>query len=333
MTRFVKKSLLGVTLIFGLLVILLIARLTVSPNPLFQLAKWIPVEAEITPPDLPPNAEESVRVVGNLEYSQAYDNSFLDLYLPAQQEGKVPVVVFLHGGGFFKGDKEMAKYFGPALSAGRYAFASLNYTLAPDATIFEQLKQVNEALRFLKEKALEYGLDLTQVNMAGSSAGGFLALQLLSSYFDPAYQQALALSPVSDIHFASILLYSAVYDLSVFQEANRNPATNYFLSKIGWGLTGRKNWQEDQEMAKLLNLTYYIADDFPPFFITDGNTRTFLTQAQAYAHQLTQHAIPNQTLFFSNSKKVKHGYQLQMDTEESRQAVEASLTFLEKWNQ
>ncbi|WP_348922639.1 alpha/beta hydrolase [Enterococcus rotai] len=327
-----KKVLLILLISILAIVIACAGVLFFTPKPLFALIQAIPLEAKLTKPSSYQEIENKIKAIHDIPYSKDDPESTLDIYLPKKVSSKLPVILFVHGGGFFKGNKEMAKYFGPTISDGNYAFVSIDYNLAPNATIFDQVRQVNEALTFVVNNADTYHLDPTQMNLSGSSAGGFLALQLLSAYHDKEYAKQIAVSPVNNLKINSVILYSAVFDLSEFQRYQGNLATNYLLNKVGWGLTGEKAWKTDKELGKLLDLSEQISKDFPPLFITDGNTKTFTKQAKQYVGKLEKQNIPVNTLFFDGAEEVGHGYQLNMETKASRQAIEQTRMFLEKYN-
>lgn len=330
MKKVMKRLFLAVPLLLLFGGLLLGLSLHFTPKPLFALLNSVPLEAQLTKPAHYGTIANRTTVKKDISYSSDYPASTLDLYLPDQITEPLPVVLFVHGGGFFKGDKEMAKYFGPTIASEQYAFVSLNYDLVPAATVFDQVKYVNAAVKFIAEEGANYSLKTDQLTLAGSSAGGFLALQLLSSYYDAPYAEKLGVTPVPGMTFDSLLLYSAVYDLSAFQEYQGNFASSYLLSKLGWGLTGVKNWQQDQALGELLDLTRYVHKDFPPVFLTDGNTRTFTKQAQDYARRLKAAEVPVETLFFDSETVVGHGYQLQMDTPPAKSALQKTLAFLER---
>ena len=314
------------------LILFCLVLLSYTPKPLFSVIDLYPIEAKLTKPHNYSAIEKKSQATKDIQYSSLYPNSMLDIYSPKGATEKLPIILFVHGGGFFKGEKEMAKYFGPTISSDRYIFVSINYNLVPSTTIFDQVRQVNEALRFIIDNADEYSLDVDRINLSGSSAGGFLALQLASAYYDKDYAELLKLNPVNGVTINSLLLYSAVYDLSEFQSFEGNIFSKYLLSKMGWGLTGIKGWQQDKNLGELLNLNKYRRQDFPPVFITDGNTQTFTEQASNYANELKKMNVPVQTLFFDSKEKVGHGYQLKMDSQASEKAVKSSVEFLNRWN-
>jgi acetyl esterase/lipase len=101
----------------------------------------------------------------------------LDLYLPAKADTSLPVIVWVHGGGWQAGSKEGG---GPALPfvARGYAVASINYRLSQHATFPAQIEDCKAAIRWLRANARTYHLDPDHIGVWGASAGGHLVALL-----------------------------------------------------------------------------------------------------------------------------------------------------------
>ena len=104
-----------------------------------------------------------------------------------------PLVVFVHGGGWKRGDKSMMK--GSAKlshwQARGYAVASVNYRLVPDATVEQQAQDVADAVALLKREAKRLGYDAERLVLIGHSAGAHL-VSLVGT--DPTYLRRAGLS-------------------------------------------------------------------------------------------------------------------------------------------
>jgi arylformamidase len=88
-----------------------------------------------------------------------------------------PLVVFVHGGGWKRGDKNNAtgaEKPSHYLAQG-YAFASINYRLVPAATVEQQAQDVASALAYLTKQAESLGFDASRVVLMGHSAGAHLS--------------------------------------------------------------------------------------------------------------------------------------------------------------
>jgi acetyl esterase/lipase len=105
----------------------------------------------------------------------------LDLHLPPVDRGPVPVVVWIHGGAFMHGDRtalppllEQERLFTRLPLAG-LAVASVEYRLSGEARFPAQLEDVQAAIRWLRARHRELGIDPSRVAVWGESAGGYLA--------------------------------------------------------------------------------------------------------------------------------------------------------------
>jgi arylformamidase len=112
----------------------------------------------------------------NLAYGEKPDEC-LD-YFPAQPGA--PLLAFIHGGYWQALDKSDYSYFAPAFRDAGIAYASLNYSLAPEATIPEMVDQVRSAVAWLHRQAGELGFDPQRLFVAGHSAGGHLASMVMA---------------------------------------------------------------------------------------------------------------------------------------------------------
>ncbi|MCZ6675388.1 MAG: alpha/beta hydrolase [Verrucomicrobia bacterium] len=121
-----------------------------------------------------PKEDKSYRIIRDLEYSKPEGlPQLLDLYLPKEMsDGPLPVVVWVHGGGWLNGKKEIPK--AEYLAGHGYAVASINYRLTHEAIWPAQIEDCRESVRWLRRHAKSYHLDSKNIGVWGSSAGGHL---------------------------------------------------------------------------------------------------------------------------------------------------------------
>lgn len=111
----------------------------------------------------------------------------LDLWVPpnASATTPVPLVIWVHGGGFEAGGKEERADDAMGYARAGYAAASVNYRLTPDNTVdgATRLKAIMQAsddlmnaVRYLKVNAARYHIDASRIAIIGTSAGGALSL-------------------------------------------------------------------------------------------------------------------------------------------------------------
>ena len=100
----------------------------------------------------------------------------LDLYLPANPVRRpIPVIVFLHGGGWSGGTRTTGPDFKRYFAQDGFAMASIEYRLTPAITFPANVEDVRTAIRWLKANATAHALDPDRICLWGTSAGGHLA--------------------------------------------------------------------------------------------------------------------------------------------------------------
>nr|WP_232308220.1 alpha/beta hydrolase [Tsuneonella dongtanensis] len=134
----------------------------------------------------------------------------LDFYPATGPAGPAPLILFVHGGGWKRGDKRNATgaFKVPHFGASGYHFASTNYRLVPSATVEQQAADVASALAALLARADSLGIDRRKVVLMGHSAGAHLVALVAT---DPRYLRAAGLS--TDAVAGVIPLDGAGYDV------------------------------------------------------------------------------------------------------------------------
>jgi len=114
-------------------------------------------------------------IATDLAYGE-HERHRLDLYGPADRLSPLPVLLFIHGGGFVMGDKGSADNWANA-NVGRMAASAgmigavMNYRLAPDNQWPAGSEDIEAALAWLKDNVAAYGGDPERMIAVGTSAG------------------------------------------------------------------------------------------------------------------------------------------------------------------
>lgn len=115
----------------------------------------------------------------DISYGELESNKF-DLYLPADDtRDSYGLVVYLHAGGFTTGDKADDAAMLEWLCSKGYVACGINYTLRTeenDASVYTQSMEIKTAMPVVIEEAKKLGYNVSEMTMAGGSAGGCLAM-------------------------------------------------------------------------------------------------------------------------------------------------------------
>jgi len=132
-----------------------------------------------------PVVPASVKFLSDVEYGRDGTAPLLmDLALPkADGLDRLPAVIFIHGGGWANGTKEVDRAADKLflLVEGGFVAASINYRLSGEAPFPAAIEDCKCAVRFLRTHAEEYRIDPERIGVWGTSAGGHLAMLLGAS--------------------------------------------------------------------------------------------------------------------------------------------------------
>ena len=304
------------------------AALRLSPWPSVLAIRWaFDRGSEQASAALEKHVPTGVEARTGLRYDDADPDATLDLYLPAGRTGPLPVVAWIHGGGFVSGRKEDIGNYARILAGRGFAVASIDYTLAPTARWPAPTRQANAALGWLRTHAGELGIDPSRFVLAGDSAGAQIAAELANATTSPAHASRIGLAPALPADaLAGALLYCGPYDVALIR--GNGPAAG-FLRTVLWSYFGNREATGPQTDA--FSVSRHVTGAFPPAFISAGNGDPLTPHSQALAQALQQRGVRVQTLFFpqDHSPALPHEYQFDLDNAAGRQALEASVAFLE----
>jgi acetyl esterase/lipase len=258
---------------------------------------------------------------GNIAYNNdTLTKHLLDIYLPPNPKGKVPLVIFVHGGGWLGNDKYadigyMKKTVAEIVSSG-FALASIDYRFSTQAIFPAQIQDCNRAISFLFDNADKYGLDKNRTAVIGFSAGGHLASLIglsknnnVDSFFMKGTNKAFNIKAVVDFYGpAELILFPG----------NNDPKSPESLL-IGATPLSRP------DLAKAASPVTYVDKNDPPFLIIHGEKDDLVSikQSQLLSSWLKVVGVQNELV---TVKDAPH-FGVMFDADDVRQKV---MTFLKE---
>lgn len=267
-----------------------------------------------------------IEVRPHLVYSQAGGQDLkLDLYLPHDRRRPRPLVIWVHGGGWVGGSREVANLrLLPWLQMG-WAAANVSYRVAKQATAPAALEDVRCALRWLHARADEFKLDRERFVITGGSAGAHLALMagMLRSpnRFDHACPTEgparWRTGEAPALQVAAIINTMGITDLTALlspDAAGRHYAIEWF---------GALAEPARSELARELSPLHQVHDGTPPIlsFHGDADDVVPLSQAQRLHAALAAASRPQRLVVVPGAK---HGF----DRQQMQQLMADTRAFL-----
>lgn len=214
---------------------------------------------------------------GNIPYNNdTLKKHLLDIYLPVNTQGKIPLVVFIHGGGWLVNDKYAdIGYMGNTVSAlinNGMAVASIDYRFASQAQFPALIQDCNQALRFLCTNAEKYHLDINRIAIMGFSAGGHLAsLQGLAN--NNAIPAFFMNGKAQKFNIKAVVDYYGPSELTSLGSSEDPKAPEAIL--LGAPPVARP------DLAKIASPVTYVDKNDPPFLIFHGEKDDMVTNRQS----------------------------------------------------
>ncbi|EOX1296193.1 alpha/beta hydrolase fold domain-containing protein [Vibrio cholerae] len=217
----------------------------------------------------------------------------LDLYKPkAERIQPYPLLIWVHGGAWKRGSKDDIPTKNPLLLSSvlqqGYALAAVDYRLSGEATFPAPVQDINDAVNFLYDNALQFHIKADKVVMMGRSAGRHLAGLMgttnthsnLTFYAKPKYQVKAVVSFFGPTDLLALANKGG-------KETSKQSSVSRFLGDTPSAIP---------QIAKQASSTSYVNERTPPFIQLHGTVdkQVPLEQSQLLKAKLDEYGINNQ---------------------------------------
>jgi acetyl esterase/lipase len=211
----------------------------------------------------------------------------LDVYSPKGAKD-LPVVFWIHGGGWQAGDKKEVQIKPRAFNDKGFVFVSINYRLLPDVDMGTIVRDVAKAVRWVHEHIAERGGDPKRLFVMGHSAGAQLAALVCT---DDRYLKAEGV-PLADVK-GCVPVDGDTYDVPAIIETAETRWRVHGLPRAKFG--HREKFGNDPAKHKDFSAVTHVArgKDIPPFLLlyVAGHPDT-TAQAQRLGNVLKEAGLP-----------------------------------------
>jgi len=254
----------------------------------------------------------------NVLYSKTdTTNARLDLYVPKQTSKPVPVLVWIHGGGWGRLSKDsVSGQIMPYLEYG-WVVVNVDYRLTPVALAPAAVQDCRCVLRWIAANAKRLNADTKRIVVSGSSAGGHLSLMTGMLPASVSYDTLCGTTETPKV--AAIVNHYGITDVNdLLEGANRK---GYAVSWVG-------TQPNREDIAKAVSPLTYLRKALPPIFSVQGDADPTVP----YSHSVRLHkaldslGVPNEFVTIPGGK---HGRFTKEENEMIKERIEK---FLKKYN-
>ncbi|MFE9813109.1 alpha/beta hydrolase [Streptomyces sp. NPDC005548] len=204
---------------------------------------------------------------------------------PAGARGELPVVLFLHGGGWVFGDETTHDRLVRELATGAGAAVVFPvYDRAPEARYPTQVEQSHAVGAWIAGQGGAHGLDTARIALAGDSAGGNLAAALTflaGERGNPRFRAQVLLYPVTD----------AGMDTGSYRQFE----DGYYLTRDGmawfWDQYVPDPLRRAEPYASPLRARAELLKELPPTLVVTGEADILRDEGEDYAARLREAGV------------------------------------------
>ena len=212
----------------------------------------------------------------------------LNVFAPRTTTEPTNVFIFIHGGSWHLGRKELYSFFGKRLARQGITAVLIDYPLSPAAQYNEMATSAARAVQWTQQHIGEYGGDPNKIFVSGHSAGGHLAalITVRDAYFD-------TLNLTNPIRGA-ILIDAAGLDMYGYLKEHENDEDRKYLATF---TKNPANWKEATPL-------FYLQAEMPPLLIYQGE-RTYpsISKSTKKFVQALKEYVPEPNYYVLKRKK------------------------------
>jgi acetyl esterase len=249
----------------------------------------------------------------------------LDVYRAETASGPLPLVLWVHGGGFVGGAKEELAGWLRLIASNGFVVAAPRYSLAPEHRYPTPPRQMMRALAHLQAEADRLLIDPARIALGGDSAGAHIAAQVGALVSTPGYAGAVGVEPtIGSAQLRCLVLACGPYDIELARESG-----SAFVRVVFWAYSGERDYRPGSAFDSW-SVTDHLTAAFPPALVTVGNADPLRPHSELLVERLRALGVGTETLFFpdDHSPPLGHEYQFDLDGDAGRLFLERMLAFL-----
>ena len=234
---------------------------------------------------------EEVERFDDIPYGEDERWQALDVYRPRGVEGKLPVIVSVHGGGWVYGDKERYQYYCMDLCRRGFAVVNFTYRLAPAHRFPASLEDTCRVFGWVLGHGEAYGFDLSNVFAVGDSAGGHLLSLFCCLCTNPEYRREFSFAVPEGFVPRAVALNCGAYVIDLA----KGGLTSRLMKDV------MKDYPGDE---RKINVLPHVTEGFPPAFVMTCSGDFLEEEASRMMDRLKEVGIPATYRYYGDKDNV-----------------------------
>lgn len=221
-----------------------------------------------TSPEVPDNIE----ALTDIEYGNAGGKPLmLDIYRQKDSPDALPLLVFIHGGGWEGGKRSDYLIYLIHFAQRGYVTATISYRLIADSPYPACAEDVRDAVKWFFVNGDKYGYDPHRIALIGGSAGGHLALLAAYGWDNANSEKGPRPDSLLTGRIRAVVDLYGPTDLTT-EYARNHPLVTAFIAS---------SWEDSPELYREASPVYHLSKDDPPTLIFHGTSDRLVPVSQS----------------------------------------------------
>lgn len=263
------------------------------------------------------------KIIENISYEDdnLYDHK-LDIIYPNIKKDKYPFIINIHGGAFAMNSKDkIYRNYGLRLAQNNFAVVNINFRLSNTAKFPAQIEDVLSAIKYIRENADKYNLDMNNLFVLGDSSGSYMAMMTACVFYNEELRKYYGIE--SSIKIKGIAANCGMFDFDTFIGKDVSfPMKKQIVER----LFGDANYNK-LEVYKYSSVLKYINCQLPPVYIMDTEKRSFVAEANRLVETLKKNNVKYKLSIFKKEDNLIHAFNIIDKYKESKIVMDEIFEF------
>ena len=242
----------------------------------------------------------------------------LNLYTPKTQKGPFPLIINVHGGGWYYGDKERYQFYCYEMCKRGFAVINFSYRLAPEFHFPAPLEDLSLVLSWMYQNSSFFNLDMKSIFMVGDSAGAHILGNYMNLLNNKKAQEDVGVKVEERFKPRAIALMCGCYNIE-------DPTIDTSPELLE-GL-----FKKDDDISKY-NVLTHMTSSFPPVFMMTSHKDFLKSQTLALHEALINNDIPfTYKYYVGTTTPLFHCFHLNVKMEESHKVMDEMIHYFKSF--